>query len=288
MNGLRRTLQARHPGVSPVPQPCRGFTLIELLVVIAIIAILAALLLPSLVRAKAHAQRVQCVNSQKQMCTAWNLYSVDNRDLLVLNGSGQPRASGPYLWVLGENHGFQPAMLETRYLVDPRFALFAPYLKDPKIYKCPPDRRTVRIGARKVEQVRSYAMNCYIGTAPGNFNRPIQIDTSFRTFMKSSELANVLPATRFLFMDVNPASICTSGFGVDMRRDVFTHYPSSLHSGVGVVSFADSHVESRKWVDARTRKTERDQSGTSHISHGEVSPGNRDVQWIRERTTVKK
>jgi len=294
MNGLRSDLAPAEPPATRSPRlgwptPFRAFTLIELLVVIAIIAILAALLLPSLVRAKAQAQRIQCVNAQKQLGLAWNLYSVDNRDFLVLNGNGQPRSSGPYLWVLGENHGFDQAMLDTRYLVDPRYALFAPYLKDPRIYKCPPDRRTVLVGNRKVEQVRSYAMNCYIGTMAGNFGRPIQIDSSYRTYLRSSQLSVVQPATRFLFMDVNPASICTSGFGVDMRGDTFTHYPSSLHGGLGVVAFADGHVESHKWLDARTRKTGSTGSrNSSHIAHGEASPRNQDLIWLRERTTVRK
>src|SRR5215471_7524783 len=81
-----------------------GFTLIELLVVIAIIAILAALLLPVLARAKNHARRIQCTNNEKQLILTWNLYSMDNREQLVPNGGG-PARSAPYLWVLGGNHG---------------------------------------------------------------------------------------------------------------------------------------------------------------------------------------
>ena len=64
----------------------RGFTLIELLVVIAIIALLAALVMPALSRAKAVAKRVQCLNNQRQLIAIWQLYSGDNRDALALNG----------------------------------------------------------------------------------------------------------------------------------------------------------------------------------------------------------
>src|SRR6516225_306725 len=67
-----------------------GFTLIELLVVIAIIAILAALLLPSLSKAKQKAQGISCMNNHRQLCTAWRLYAEDNNDVLVYASTGGP------------------------------------------------------------------------------------------------------------------------------------------------------------------------------------------------------
>ncbi len=263
-----------------------GFTLIELLVVIAVIAILAALLLPALSRAKAQALRIQCINGEKQLSVAWMVYSGDNRDFLVLNGSGQPRASGPYLWVLGSNHGFQAGLIDSQYLLSPLHALFAPYLKTPQIYKCPTDRSTIKVGNKDLPKIRSYAMNSYLGTLPGNFVGPVEINASFRVYVKSSDVASDLPAKRFLFMDVNPASICTPGFGVDMRQDRIIHYPASAHNRQAVVAFADTHVESHKWVDSRTCKTLA--SNVDHLQHGEASPNNEDLRWLRERTTSRK
>jgi prepilin-type N-terminal cleavage/methylation domain-containing protein len=270
---------------------CRGrsitstaFTLIELLVVVAIIAILAALLLPSLAKAKAQAQRVQCINNQKQLLLTWALYSGDNREVLVPNGGGQPRPSGPYLWVLGDNHMYLPAFVDVQYLLNPNYALFAPYLRTAQIYKCPADQSTISVNGKMQPKIRSYALNCYVGTPAGTLEEPFQPNPGYKYYTKSSQLAADMPALRFVFADVNPANLCTPAFGVDMSQDIFFHYPSTLHLGSGVLGFADTHIESHKWVDPRTRKSV---PNGQIIHHTDPSPNNQDLNWIRLRTTTK-
>ncbi len=290
--------QPKPPG--PHGRACCAFTLVELLVVVAIIAILAALLLPALAKAKDRARRIQCINNEKQMILSWALYSADNQEALVPNGGrfagSVPRGvSMPYLWVYGGNHGDPQSLVQTQYLVGANYALFAPYLRSAATYKCPADRTPagVRLGpATSVYHVRSYAMNVYVGTRNYNVEGPLSLHPTFRVFLNTSQLSADSPANRFVFSDGNPASLCTPGFGVNMMLDVFIHYPSSLHRGLGVLAFADGHVESRKWLDPRTRKGlpggAIPSPGAVGISHDDPSPNNQDLKWLRDRTTSKK
>src|SRR5580698_1805501 len=88
----------------------RGFTLIELLVVIAIIAILAAMLLPVLARAKQKAQGIQCVNNLRQLTLGWLMYGPDNRNVLAVNGDEDYQPTSP---TAGNNPQWCPGRVDS-------------------------------------------------------------------------------------------------------------------------------------------------------------------------------
>src|SRR5882724_7358617 len=143
-----------------------GFTLIELLVVIAIIAILAAMLLPALSKAKVRAQGIWCMNNTHQLMLAWRMYAEDNRESLPF--AYATGANKPYVWVPGDVTANPDSWnLDTTI----RASILWPYCgKSTSIWHCPADTVSVvnNLGQR-VPRVRSVSMNNWVG---GNGDTP--------------------------------------------------------------------------------------------------------------------
>jgi prepilin-type N-terminal cleavage/methylation domain-containing protein/prepilin-type processing-associated H-X9-DG protein len=246
-----------------------GFTLIELLVVIAIIAILAAMLLPALTKARQKAQGIGCLSNLKQLQYAWTMYTDDHADKLVPNGDG-----GADGWVAGWLKTPQDAT-NVILLMSPHGYLW-PYNKSLGIYKCPADASSQRIGIRDYPRVRSVSMN---GNMNGNSWYTDIIKNKFFTFRKSSEILRPAPAQAFVFLDEHPEDIDDGYFLVFLdRKGLWGNAPANYHNGACGFSFADGHAETKKWHDP--------DSLSKHVVANPKGPN--DVPWVQLRTSAPK
>jgi prepilin-type N-terminal cleavage/methylation domain-containing protein len=231
----------------------RAFTLIELLVVIAIIAILAALLLPSLSAAKMKGQQIACMNNLKQLGTAWIMYNGDNQSKIpscwLVNPYTHPSTYNTNIWVLGIAKtaylpGFGP-QLDPNVLdcINPNTlsggTLF-PYLKSYAVYRCPSDQSQVN----GVNVVRSYSMNNWMN----GWNFADLNDTPDMTHrLFTTDTGIVSPSQRYVFIDEDDVSINDGMFVVYMDPSQgMQDEPSQRHKTAYPLSFADGHAESFK------------------------------------------
>jgi prepilin-type N-terminal cleavage/methylation domain-containing protein/prepilin-type processing-associated H-X9-DG protein len=264
----------------------RAFTLIELLVVIAIIAILAALLLPALSGAKASAHRVQCISNLRQLSIAWYLYSSDNVGLLPANGYVIDAGSAQ-LWVQGSEHIHPEFFTNLNCLLDSRQSLFAAYVQNPKVYKCPSDRSEPNIFGTVYKKTRSYSLNAYFGWQFPTDDE--KTSSTAYTFLKTSDFAAFDSSQLYTFVDTAPLNLCYPAFVLFIGNSGWLwHRPSVEHFGSGVLAFADGHVEAHRWRDAETVKAARDGGAGDGAHFTFVPPNNPDLVWLQEHATARK
>ena len=285
-------------------RPKNGFTLIELLVVIAIIAILAAMLLPALSKAKQRATTAACLNNEKQLALGWLMYAEDSADLLVnlstYSSSGSlataprgipwrtdiynsqqsplPNLATADGWKAGIEQGYKKPTLT---IDGPLFK----YAANADIVHCPGDKRyLLRYPAGATPKTGGpYSWDSYSGAT--------YLNGEAGGFVKRNQIKH--PSDRFIWVEgadmrgenvgswgLNNYGTAALGFGDAQFEDS----PAAFHVISACFNFCDGHAETHKWLNAATIAFANDTTLNKDSGGGTQAAANAgiaaDRQWI--------
>ena len=216
----------------------KGFTLIELLVVIAIIALLLAILLPSLGMAKDHARKIGCATNLRTLGLAVIFYGNDNNDSTPSATTTWPRYGSKIGWCgrTGDNNGPWSNEVQVKAL---RSGQLWSYMETIKGWRCPTDPEK--------EQLRTYCMASEWWGAYTFDDNSVPVLGANKPNLAFRKLGNIKNASgRFLFVD-NLGYNADAYAAIHYNQPYWWNIPNFRHRGGSVNGFADGHVETYKF-----------------------------------------
>jgi prepilin-type processing-associated H-X9-DG protein len=273
--------------------PTNAFALIDLLFITVFVGLLAILSASAVASVRQRNLSGECMGNQRELVTAWTLYAAENGDNLCNNftipdtlqtmttGKFENWANNVMTWI-GDGSTESQSTTNVDWV---KRSVLAPYAADPvRMVKCPADNYLSLAQRRKNRgtRVRSYSMNAFMGRADTSSSslsgRSWAEGGAYRQFLKSSDIPD--PGKTWVTIEEHPDSINDGFFYVPANATAWGDLPGTFHNSGTTFSFADGHVELRKW---------RSRTVVLRINYalGNTRPfdalGRQDFQWYRER-----
>lgn len=261
----------------------RAFTLCDVAFTVAALTLLALVTAPVWGHATPPRQLL-CMENLRRLQAAWLLYTEDQSGRLPLNPSIAESlypvpgrlgwVSGAMSWDLAQHN------TNTAYLTEARNAALAPYAgADATLYKCPEDNYLSPQQAARgwSQRARSYAMNHYLGSTT-------EYIPEYRYFRKLSDLQRLPPRLASVFIEEHPDSINDPLFMNSPTPPRWGDIPASFHEGDCWFSFADGHLELRRWQSPTTLFPVR----FLYPNTTPLRPDDPDWTWVQERASERR